>query len=63
MKKFKNLVIGGIENKIFNLILVTGILITAAFILVTAHQYRELSSLVAETNKRQQESITRARIT
>ena len=60
MKKFKNLVIGGIENKIFNLILVTGILITAAFILVTAHQYRELSSLVAETNSRQQEAITQS---
>jgi len=60
LKKFKNLVIGGIENKIFNLILVTGILITAAFILVTAHQYRELSSLVAETNSRQQEAITQS---
>ena len=31
MKKIKNLVIGGIENKVINLILITVIVITAAF--------------------------------
>ena len=58
MKKFKNLVIGGIENKIFNLILITGILITAAFIAVTAYQYNILVNLTTETNGRQQTTMT-----
>ena len=58
LKKFKNLVIGGIENKIFNLILITGILITAAFIAVTAYQYNTLVNLTTETNGRQQTTMT-----
>ena len=31
MKKFKNLVIGGIENKVINLVLITVILLAIAF--------------------------------
>ena len=58
MRKFKNLVIGGIENKIFNLILLTGILITAAFLAVIIHQSNELTALTAETSEKQQSSIT-----
>ncbi len=58
MKKFKNLVIGGIENKIFNLILITVILLTAAFMAVSAYHNRMLSDLAAESSSRQQSAIS-----
>ncbi len=58
MKKFKNLVIGGIENKIFNLILIAGLLITATFLTAANYQTNMLSGLSAETNERQLESMT-----
>ena len=58
MRKFKNLVIGGIESKIFNLILITVILLTAAFAVITVSQSRMLSSLTAETSLRQQETTS-----
>ena len=57
MKKFRNLVIGGIETKIFNLILFTGILIAAAFLAVSAYQYNELQKLVTESSGEQQTAI------
>ena len=57
MKKFRNLVIGGIENKVFNLILVAVILITATGFLVTNYQNSELARLTAETGTRQREAI------
>ena len=58
MKKFRNLVIGGIENKIFNLILITVIVITAAFAGVTYYQGNMLTELTAETSVRQQEATS-----
>ncbi|MBQ8094070.1 MAG: SpoIIE family protein phosphatase [Clostridia bacterium] len=57
MKKFKNLVIGGIQNKIFNLILFTVILLTAAFIALSLHQSRMLVSLTEESSAKQKTSI------
>ena len=57
MKKIRNLVIGGIENKIFNLILVAVFLTTVVFMGLTLHQSRMLKSLTAETSARQRGSI------
>ncbi|MBR2824040.1 MAG: SpoIIE family protein phosphatase [Clostridia bacterium] len=57
MKKFKNLVIGGIENKIFNLILLTVLLLGAAATLVANWHEGMLSTLTEETGKKQQESM------
>ena len=57
MKRFKNLVIGGIQSKVFNLILLTVILMTAAFSAVSLRQMHTLEKLVAQTNVQQQESI------
>ena len=57
MKRFRNLVIGGIENKLFNLILLTLIAITAAFIAVSAYQANMLSKLAQESAEKQQVSI------
>ena len=58
MRKIRNLVIGGIENKLFNLILISVLLITAAFLAAIQYQSRMLSQLTAETSARQIGSIT-----
>ncbi len=57
MKKVWGFVLGGIENKIFNLVLITTVLIMGAFMAATLLQTNSLNQLVAETNQRQQESI------
>ena len=53
MKKYKNLVIGGIETKVLNLILVTVILMIGAFVAVAVFQNNSLTALTAETGSRQ----------
>ena len=57
MRKFWKFVIGGIETKIFNLVLVTLILILGAYIAVTVYSYGKLTEVVAETNTKQTEAI------
>ena len=57
MKRFKNLVIGGIQNKVFNLILITVILLTAAYLGVSAYHSNMLSTLANESSEKQQASI------
>ena len=57
MRKIKNLVIGGIENKIFNLILFTVLLICVALWAVTTYQGNMLSQLTEQTGERQREAI------
>ena len=57
MKKFKNLVIGGIQQKVFNLVLVTILLLIAAYTAVIVYQTNSLKKLTAETNLRQKEAI------
>ncbi len=56
MKKFRNLVIGGIESKIFNLILITVIVLTGVFIGVGVYQRNILNSLTQEASVRQQQA-------
>ena len=58
MKRFRKLVIGGIESKVLNLILLSGVLISLAFLVVTGYQSRMLTALKTETSARQQESIS-----
>ena len=58
MKKFKNITIGGIQQKIFNLVLITIILMMAAFAAVVFYQSGRLTNLVRNTNENQNESIT-----
>ena len=50
--------IGGIETKIFNLILVTLLLSAAVFLLVTLVHGKMLSQLTEETGQRQREAIS-----
>ena len=58
MKKYKNIVIGGIENKIVNLILLAVIILAGTFLILTLSQGKMLSSLTAETGARQQEATS-----
>ena len=57
MKKYKNLVIGGIQQKIFNLVLITFFLLVAAYTAVILYQTSSLKTLTGETNQRQKEAI------
>ncbi len=57
MKRFMNLVIGGIQSKVFNLILITVVLLTAAFMAVSVHQSHTLTQLAGQSSQQQQESI------
>ena len=57
MKKYKKLVIGGIQSKVFNLILISVLLITIAYMLLALRHSKMLSNLVAESTQKQEESI------
>ncbi len=58
LKKFRNLVIGGIESKIFLLILVAMLLVAGVFLAVTQTQNNMLAKLTEETNEKQLSSMT-----
>ena len=58
MKKIRNLVIGGIENKVFNLILFTMLIMGAAYFAISQYQSHMLARLSAETNAKQQEALS-----
>ncbi len=57
MKKIGNITIGGIQHKILNLVLITVILLMAAYAVVIIHQSGQLTKLVHETNDSQKQSI------
>lgn len=57
MKRFKHFVIGGIQHKIFNVVLLTAVLIVAAYYVMTLYEYRQLAKLSEETADRQKEAI------
>lgn len=58
MKKFGNITIGGIQQKIFNLVLITIILIMASYSVVILYQSKQLSDIVSESSVEQKESIS-----
>ena len=58
MKKLNNITIGGIQQKIFNLVLIMILLVVAAYTVVIFYQTNHLSQLVTETNEKQKQSIT-----
>ncbi|MBO6108635.1 MAG: SpoIIE family protein phosphatase [Eubacterium sp.] len=57
MKRYKNLKFGGIQHKIFNLVLIVIILMIAAYTAVIYYQVRNINRLVSETTEKQEESI------
>ena len=58
MRKIKGITIGGIQQKIFNLVVITIILMMAAYTAVTLYQAQKLTGLVRETNESQKQSIS-----
>ena len=58
MKKIRNLVIGGIENKVFNLILAAVLLTALVFMGGFLYQYNMLADLSRESSEKQKEAIT-----
>ena len=58
MKKNKKIMIGGIKQKIFALVVFTIILIMASYTAVILYQSGHLTSLVHDTNASQKQSIT-----
>ena len=57
MRKIQNLVLGGIQQKVFNLVLFTIILIVAAYSGMFLCQSKTLTELTEKTNKEQREAI------
>ena len=58
MKRFKNITLGGIQQKIVNLVLITLLLVMAVFSVMINYQMNHLNRLVADTNEKQKGSIT-----
>ena len=58
MKKYRNITIGGIENKVFNLVLVTILLIMAVLTVATILQSNQLTAQVEETSEKQRAAVT-----
>lgn len=58
MKKFKYFVIGGIQSKIFNLVLIMLVLIMAVYSSIIVWQMKDLTALVTDTNEKQKDGIT-----
>ncbi len=57
MRKIRNLVLGGIQQKVFNLVLIVILLMMAAYTVVISYQVVHIGSLVTETNEKQKASI------
>ena len=58
MKQYGKFTLGGIQQKIFNLVLIILVLVMAAYSVVIFHQMNAINSLVSEANDRQKASIT-----
>ena len=57
MKKFKHIVLGGIQQKVFNLVLITILLLMGVYTLVVVRQSNSLSRIVRQTNEAQKQWI------
>ena len=58
MRKFKYITIGGIQQKIFNLVIITIVLMIAVYTVVIMHQVSGLTGLVRDASDSQKRSIT-----
>ena len=58
MKKIKNIVLGGIQQKMFNLVLFVIILMMSAYTVVIIHQAGRIGTLVTETSEKQKQAIS-----
>ena len=58
MKQFGKFTLGGIQQKIFNLMLIMLILVMTVYSVVIVHQMNTISGIVSETNEKQTAAIT-----
>ena len=58
MRKIRNLVIGGLQQKIFNLVLFTIIIIMTFYTIMGVYQIRHITGLLEESSEEQQAAIT-----
>jgi sigma-B regulation protein RsbU (phosphoserine phosphatase) len=58
VKIIRGLKLGGLQHKIFNLMLIIIIFLVGVFVLVNVYQQRNLSGIVEEASREQQASIT-----
>ena len=58
MKRFKHLVIGGIESKVVNLVLISMLVVAAVFVASMVTQNNVLAGLTKGTNEKQLASMT-----
>ena len=58
MKKIKNFKFGGIQQKVFGLVIATIVLLVAAFAAVIIYQSNNLTNVVRDTSASQEQSIT-----
>ena len=58
MKKYKNITFGGIQQKIFNLVLIMLVLVMATYSVMIIYQMNHLTGLVSDTNEEQKGAIT-----
>lgn len=58
MKKVRNIVLGGIQQKIFNLVLIMILLVMTVYSIVIIYQGNRLNRLIAETNEKQAETLS-----
>ena len=58
MKRFKNITLGGIQQKVFNLVLIVLLLVMAAYSVTIIYQMNHLTGIVTDTNEKQKDAIT-----
>ena len=58
MRKIRNMVLGGLQQKIFNLVLFTIIIIMTFYTILAVYQIRRIQGLLEESSDEQQASIT-----
>ena len=58
MRKYKNITFGGIQQKIFNLVLIMLVLLMATYSVMIIYQINHLTGLVSDTNEKQKGAIT-----
>ena len=57
MKRIRNMVLGGLQQKVFNLMLITLILVSAAYSVVILYQIKSLQMTAVNTVEQQQEAF------
>ena len=58
MRKYKNITFGGIQQKIFNLVLIMLVLVMATYSGSIVYQMNRLTGIVSDTNEKQKGAIT-----